>query len=199
LKLLEDSRIGNLNKEQKELIQNIKDDNKRLLKILSELLDLSQVESGKIQLNIQPVNVENIVQRAIEAIERSAKDKNISIAIDVENNLPTIHADAEKTSWVLINFLTNAIKYSKDNSTILLQVKQVENKVKFNVIDKGIGIAPEYLYKIFDRFFKVPNTTKKGSGLGLAISKEFIEAMGGQISAESILEEGSTFSFSLNK
>ena len=116
LKLLEDERTGTLSKEQKELIANLKEDNQRMLKILSELLNMSQVEAGKIQLNINQVNPKVIIENAIKAVETNAKEKNISIKNTIEENLPNINADEDKTTWVLNNFLTNAIKYSSENN-----------------------------------------------------------------------------------
>jgi signal transduction histidine kinase/HAMP domain-containing protein len=197
LKLLEDERIGTLNPEQKELVQHIKNDNHRLLKILSELLDFSQVESGKIQLHINPINPIIPIQRAIESVEAAANEKKIQININSVINGIQVKADAEKTAWVLINFLTNAIKHSHENSTISIDLQNVGGSVEFSVKDTGIGIESAYLTKIFDRFYKVPGSKKTGSGLGLSISKEFIEAMGGSIGVESTPNLGSRFYFSL--
>ena len=197
LKLLEDERVGALNPEQKQLVRHLKEDNQRLLKILSELLDLSQVESGKIQLVIADVNPETPVKMAVAATAAAALQKNIECKISVEENIPLVKADEEKITWVLINFLTNAIKYSSENSVIDIEVKPVENKVQFGVRDHGRGIAQEHLLKIFDRFYQVPGTEKTGNGLGLSISKEFIEAMHGSIGAQSEPGKGSYFYFSL--
>ena len=195
LKLLEDERVGTLTAEQKELVQSLKDDNKRLLRILSELLDLSQVESGKIQLNIQPIQADILVRRAIESVQNVAKEKNISIKKEVEENLPVLKADADKTVWVLNNFLTNAIRYSSRDSDVIIEVDKKEDSMQFRVKDFGKGIAPEYKDKIFDRYFRIPGT-KEGTGLGLAICKEFIETQGGKIWVESDIGCGSRFGFS---
>jgi two-component system, NtrC family, sensor histidine kinase KinB len=197
LKLLEDERIGILNAEQKELVQHLKSDNQRLLKILSELLDLSQVESGKIQLHVAEVIPSSPVKRAIEAVSAAAQQKQIGLKLSIPDELTAIHADEEKIAWVLINFLTNAIKYSPEHSEILLQIECGDNVLLFSVTDKGKGIAEEHLSKIFDRFYKVPGSEKTGTGLGLAISKEFIEAMGGEIGVESAIGSGSRFYFTL--
>lgn len=198
LKLLQDERTGNLNDEQKELVQNLQDDNKRLLKILSELLDLSQVESGRLQLNIQEVSAAAIVQKSADAVLNAAKQKNISIQSDAENSLAFIKADEEKTSWVLINLLNNAIKYSSHNTIVQVNVRQENDMLLFAVTDQGKGIEEKYLARIFDRYFKVPGSVVYGStGLGLAICKEFIEAQHGSIYAESIAGKGSVFYFTL--
>jgi len=194
LKLLEDERVGSLTEEQKELVQSLKDDNKRLLKILSELLDMSQVESGRIQLNIQPVSVTELITKAEVTVFNVAKEKNIIIRKETESDLKMILADEEKIIWVLNNFLTNAIRYSPENSEVLIKAKRIDdNQVEIGVQDSGIGIDPSYQQKIFDRFFRVPGTQKKGSGLGLAISKELIEAMGGLTGVISDIGKGSYF------
>jgi signal transduction histidine kinase len=158
---------------------------------------MSQVETGKIQLEIKPVNPVSIADNAIHAVSTPAKEKNISFQKNYEKELPEINADAEKTGWVLNNFLSNAIKYSSENSSIILSVKTEDNFIRFAVKDQGSGIPEEYLPKVFDRFFKVPGSKKTGTGLGLAISKEFIEAEGGNIWAKSKPGEGSEFGFDL--
>lgn len=198
LKLLEDERVGELNEEQKELVQSLKEDNKRLLKILSELLDLSQVESGKLQLNIQPVMANAIIEKAEQFVVNAAKNKHINIKKNIGEHLPAFNADEEKLVWVLNNFLTNAIKHSYENGEVELTVKEGGGEIVFAVKDNGKGIEEKYLPRLFDRYFKVPgNAEKSGTGLGLAISKEFIEAHGGKINVVSSLGSGSTFSFSL--
>lgn len=198
LKLLEDERTGLLNEEQKELVESLKEDNKRLLRILSELLDLSQVESGKIQLNLQSVSPNYIIQKAEESILNTAKEKNIMIKKEIPEALPLIKADAEKATWVLNNFLTNAIKYTPENGEIIIKVTHDKNFLEIGVQDFGTGIEPGFQTRIFDRYFKVPNTgVKKGTGLGLAISKDFTEAMGGNIGVSSDIGKGSYFFFRL--
>lgn len=198
LKLLEDERVGSLNEEQKELVQSLKDDNRRLLKILSEMLDLSQVESGRLQLNIQEVLADTVVEKALQFVINAAKNKSIHIKKVMAENLPVILADEEKTAWVLNNFLSNAIRHSYENSEVEVMVQHEEGWLVFSVKDKGKGIEEKYLSRVFERYFKVPGTSERsGTGLGLAISKEFIEAMGGNIAATSSFGEGSVFSFSL--
>jgi len=197
LKLLEDHRNGKLTKEQKDLIEQLKQDNQRMLRILSELLNMSQVEAGKIQLEVKAVNPISIADSAISAVSTAAKEKNIHFQRHYSKEISTVKADEEKTSWVLNNFLSNAIKYSASDSNISVDIKSNDGFIQFSVIDKGPGIPDEYLPKIFDRFFKVPGSKATGTGLGLAISKEFIEAQGGTIWVKSILGEGSEFGFDL--
>ncbi|WEK36506.1 MAG: ATP-binding protein [Candidatus Pseudobacter hemicellulosilyticus] len=197
-KLLEDTRVGSLNKEQQELLQGIRDDADRLLRITSELLSLSQVETGNIQLKLQPAQPAAIVHQAVGAVQFMAQQQQLTIRTSLAPNLPAVLADPEKTSWVLINFLTNALRYSPEKGVVDLAVMMKDQRVQFTVQDQGRGIDGQYLPRIFDRYYKVPGSYEQsGTGLGLAISKEFIEAQGGAIWAESHIGEGSRFGFSL--
>ncbi|HVU97060.1 MAG TPA: ATP-binding protein [Puia sp.] len=198
-RLLSDLRVGALNSEQQELIRSITDDSNRLLKITGELLNLSQVETGQIQLKLQPASPAEIVEQAIQAVSFQAQQKHIRIHTSFTENLPRIQADVEKTSWVLINFLTNAIKYSPEDSGIEVSACRKKDTVEFVVKDQGRGIDEKYLPRIFERYFKVPGThDRNGTGLGLSISKEFIEAQGGHIWVHSRLGEGSRFGFTFS-
>ncbi|MDP4148651.1 MAG: ATP-binding protein [Bacteroidota bacterium] len=196
-KLLTDLRVGGLNDEQKELIRSITDDADRLLKITGELLNMSQLETGNIQLKMQAASPGDIVEQSIRAVLFQAQQRQIQIRTHVDEGLPTIQADVEKTSWVLINFLTNAIKYSPEGAEVEVDASRKNGKVEFTVRDQGKGIEEKYLPRIFERYFKVPGThDRNGTGLGLSISKEFIEAQGGQIWVDSRIGEGSRFGFS---
>lgn len=197
LQLLEKTETGVINAEQKQLIDGIKEDSQRLLKITGELLELSQLETGNIQLNMEKSSPYEIINYATEAVKVQAEQKQIQLVIETEQNLPDIKADSEKTAWVLINFLTNAITYSSENSVISVKLKKENNKVVFQVIDTGKGIDNRYKTKVFDKYFQIPGSHKSGTGLGLAISKEFIEAQNGTIGVESELGLGSTFYFKL--
>lgn len=198
LRLLEDERTGGLNGEQHELIDSLKADNRRMIKMVSDLLDFSRVESGNIQLQIQSVKPLGIVEYALEAVRKQAAEQHVTILYVPNDELPAITADAEKAAWVLVNLLTNAIRYSPQNSFIQLDLQPENDKLVFSVTDKGMGIPEAFRDKIFDRFFQVPGVdAHKGSGLGLAIAREFIEAQGGEIKVESTEGGGSRFYFSL--
>ena len=197
--LLDDARIGGMNGEQKELIQHIKEDCARLLKITSELLNLAQVETGNIQLNFVDCDPRTPAVYAIDAIHFQAEQKEIQLEFIARNNLPKIQADIEKTAWVLVNFLSNALRYSAQKAKVIIQVKENGHFIEFSVQDFGQGIGEQYQERLFDRYYQVPTdgNNKSGSGLGLAISKDFIEAQGGKIWVESAIGEGSRFAFKL--
>lgn len=199
LKLLDDSRIGNLNPDQHALVGHIREDADRLLAITGELLNLAQAESGQIQLRLQSVRPEELVAVAKNALTIPATQKHITVHTTVEQGLPNVLADPDKVSWVLINLLSNAIRHSPDESKIDITVLTVANAVQFSVRDYGTGIRPEYYNRIFERYFQAPGQEGKqgGTGLGLAISKEFIEAMQGDIDVDKTVDQGALFRFTL--
>lgn len=193
IQLLENKRVGDLNAKQKDLLEGIADDTARLLKITGELLDIAQVESGTIQMKLTPASIGPIVDYALLANRSMVEQKQIRIDVELEKDLPMVFIDTEKTAWVLINLLSNAIRYSDEGGVIGISVKKMGTRVLLLVEDHGQGIPTQYLTKIFDRYFRVPGSTKEGRGLGLSISKEFIESMGGEIDVQSVLGSGSTF------
>ena len=198
LKLLEDDRIGPLNIEQKKLVNDIKGDSQRLLKITTELLDMTQVETGTIQFNIQPVEPAQIVEQACAAVHSIAEEKKITLEKKIPANLPQIKADADKTAWVLLNFLTNAIRYSPNGGKVIVEIASKDSTLAFSVQDFGRGIEPKYQARVFDKFFQIPGSIPGGSGIGLTISKEIIEKQGGKVAMVSEFGRGSKFSFELS-
>ncbi|WP_316820900.1 ATP-binding protein [Pedobacter gandavensis] len=199
LKLMDDERVGPMNVEQKELVQHIKEDCGRLLKITSELLDLAQVETGNLQLNFVKSDPRKIAIYAMDSVRFQAEQKSIELELISRNNLPKIYVDVEKTAWVMVNFLSNALRYSPEKSKVVIQVIEKGEHIEFSVRDFGKGIEEVYQKRLFDKYFQVPTdgNNKSGSGLGLAISKDFIAAESGTIWVESALGEGSKFCFSL--
>ena len=199
LKLMDDERVGAMNVEQKELVQHIKEDCGRLLKITTELLDLAQVETGNLQLNFAKTDPRKIAIYAMDAVRFQAEQKSIELELISRNSLPKVNVDIEKTAWVLVNFLSNALRYGPEKSKVVIQVIERGGGIEFSVRDFGRGIDEQYQKRLFDRYFQVPTdgNNKSGSGLGLAISKDFIEAEQGKIWVESAIGEGSRFCFLL--
>lgn len=199
LQLLTDKRVGDLNDDQQQLVSSIQSDAQRLLRITGELLELSQVETGNIQLQIAPVAAETILSLAQESVRSTADQRHVQLAVEVPTTPLSVLADPEKTAWVLVNFLTNAIRYSPEQGSVQIVIRKVDQWAEFSVRDQGRGIEASYLNKIFERYFQIPNGQgKTGTGLGLAIAKDFIEAQGGNIWAQSEgLGYGSLFAFRL--
>lgn len=198
LQLLENEKIGSLNEEQQKLIKGIDEDTLRLLKITGELLNVAQLETGVSQLNIRPFKINEMLEEVIKTNRSAADKRQISMITDIDSGLDIINADQEKNLWVLNNIVSNAIRYSYEQSTVTIKVEKFDSDyVKFSVEDQGLGIDEQYLKHIFTRYFRVPGTKAEGTGLGLSISKEFIEAQRGSIAVESEVGKGSVFSFIL--
>jgi len=197
-KLLQDSRVGQLNEEQVRIVQTVSDETQRLMKITGELLDMAQVETGNIKLNLTSVSSNDLIEQACEAVKFQAEQRNIQLHVEISGKASFVQADKDKTIWVLINFLTNAVRHSPENGDVFIRCLPEKESVRFSVKDSGMGINPKHLEKIFDRFYRVPGSDpKKGTGLGLSICKEFIEAQRGSVSVRSELGKGSEFSFLL--
>ncbi|WP_267405031.1 MULTISPECIES: ATP-binding protein [unclassified Chryseobacterium] len=198
VQLLGNQKFGTLNEQQLELLNSINEDGQRLLDITGELLNLSQVETGNIRLNIENCSPKDIVQTAVKNIEKLAEQKNISINTQILlNDNDFVSADFDKTVWVMNNFLSNAIKHSFQDENIQILVEKIDSKIKFSITDTGKGIDEKYHRQIFDRYFQVPGEHQNGTGLGLAISKNFIEKQHGEIGVKSSPNLGSTFYFVL--
>ena len=195
-KLLNDARVGSLNPEQQELMQSINSDTERLLRITSELLNMTQLETGNIQMRLEHADAIEIAKHSVAAVQMQLQEKDLALVTNYPERSLTILADPDKTEWVLINFLTNAIKHSAKGSRIELSVAQGDKEVIYAVRDSGSGISEEIKTRIFDRYFKAADGSV-GTGLGLSISKEFIEAQGGRIAVDSREGAGSTFLFAL--
>ena len=194
LQLLEDKRVGALNDEQEQLSKSIKENSERLLGITGELLNMTQVEAGKLQLMPKITKPIELIEYAIKANQVQADKFNIQIEVEYpEEKIGKLFVDSEKIAWVLTNLLNNAIRYSKENGRVVIGAKQEDNIIELYVQDFGKGIDPRYHKSIFDRYFRVPGTKVQGSGLGLSISRDFVEAHGGTLTVESELGKGSRF------
>jgi len=198
LQLLEDKRVGQLNKEQEELSQSIKDNSERLLSITGELLNMTQVEAGKLQLMPKITKPIELINYAIGANRVQADKFGCQIEVEYPEKIEKLYVDSEKIAWVLTNLLSNAIRYSPEYGRVIIGARQVENVVELYVQDFGKGIDPRYHLSIFDRYFRVPGTKIQGSGLGLSISKDFVEAHNGTLKVESELGKGSRFVISFD-
>ena len=197
LDLLNHPKTGELSENQRKLMEGIKDDSERLLRITSELLNMSQVETGNIKLFAQWCNPMPVITYALQATRLQAEQKHIELVTELDEDLPEVYIDEEKTAWVLTNFITNAIRYSAEHSKIIVSLAKKDAKLIFSVQDHGKGIDSSYKDRIFDRYFQIPGSMRSGTGLGLSIAKDFIENQGGSIAVESSVGVGSTFSFSI--
>ena len=193
LKLLEDNRVGELNDEQKQLSESIKENSNRLLSITGELLNMTQVETGRLQLMPKITKPIELIEYAIKANKVQADKFGCQIEVEYPEKISKLFVDSEKIAWVITNLLSNAIRYTPQNGRIIIGAKQEGDIVEIYVQDFGKGIDPRYHQSIFDRYFRVPGTKVQGSGLGLSISKDFVEAHNGTLTVDSELGKGSRF------
>ena len=145
-----------------------------------------------------PSSVRDIIDYAMSAVSSQARQKQIQYDVHYPHEeVPLVMVDSEKTAWVFVNLLSNALRYSHESSIITIDVQYNDKHVSVAVTDRGHGIPAEYLPRLFDRYFKVPGTSREGNGLGLSISKDFIEAQNGTISVQSDVGVGTTFTVNL--
>jgi signal transduction histidine kinase len=174
----------------------------RLNRLVDDLQELSRVESGAVSLNISPGSIHELVRVAYKRLSGSYHKKGIGITIDLPSKCPDVMADTDRIIQVLTNLLGNALEYTPAGGNVTVAAELTDTELIVHIIDNGIGIAPEHLAHIFDRFYRVDGSRSRqnggGSGIGLTISKALIEAHGGRLWAESQGQgQGSTFSFSL--
>ena len=166
--------------------------------MVSELLELSRIESGRVPLNLASNRPIDIVNPAFERLCLQAERAGLTLTVECPNDLPHILADATRVQQVIVNLLHNAIKFTPSGGQVIVRVVQQDRMICFTVTDNGIGIAPENLSRIFERFYKAdPSRTTSGTGLGLAIARHLVEAHGGRIWAESDVGKGSVFHFTI--
>jgi two-component system, NtrC family, sensor histidine kinase KinB len=196
--LLLEERIGPLNDKQIELLMAARDDSERLVGILNDLLDINRIESGKSRFALKPATPRALVRDAMEPFLVDAKDKGVTVANNVSDDLPEVMADAEKIRHVFANLLSNAFRFTAPGGSVTIRAEQEQDRVAFLVEDTGKGIPEEELKHLFEQFYRAPGQDdKSGAGLGLAIAKEIVRAHGGEVGAESVVGKGSTFHFTL--
>ena len=198
VQLLEEGAVGELTKEQRELIALQKEDLGRLERMMRDLLDVTRLEAGVTPPRFELVPSGELISGAIKSVSAYADAQKVTLTTTLPENLPPVRADRGQVSRALINFLNNAIRHTPQGGSVTLSAEQESTgSVRFSVEDTGSGIPKEYLAKIFDRFVQVPGATRGGAGLGLAIAKSIIETHGGNISVNSEPGKGSVFSFAL--
>jgi len=197
LKMLNDERTGELNHEQKELIVSLRNQSNRLSRVIKELLDFSQIETGNIRLNIGVIDPANVLEMSAIALMMPISEKEIELVTEIEDDLPGVSGDIEKSVFVFVNLLNNAIRYSPKGGAVVLSVRRLDGFVEFAVRDSGPGISQKDQEKLFKRFARIDPKDKSGWGLGLVIAKDFVQAQGGEIFVQSDPGKGSCFSFTL--
>jgi len=199
--LLKMSVAGELNEKQKHYVDNILESNQFLLTLINDILDLSKIEAGKIELVPKILSVPVTINETLSLIKEKAMSHNVILKTEFDPELDFIEADKQRFKQVLFNLLSNAVKFSKEEGgTVTITAKKEGDMAKFSVSDTGIGIKEEIINKLFQKFEQLGSSISKkygGTGLRLAITKQLVELHGGKIWAQSRYGEGSTFTFLL--
>ena len=194
--LLLEGAAGELNDKQTEVLGACREDCERLDKLMRDLLDLSRIEAGETQPQLEAVRTRDLIIAEAEELRPQVETKGLSFRVDAPVDLPAVMADRSQIERVLANLVVNAIRYTKQGE-IRISAEPRGHYVAVSVSDTGGGIPPEYLPHIFDKFVQVPGAATGGAGLGLAISRLIVEGHSGQISVQSEMGQGSTFTFTL--
>jgi signal transduction histidine kinase len=213
LELLQEcDKASPLGQDYFDLIGSAQISSNRLLELVSDLLDVSKYEAGNIAFDKASVPVTRIIDPILKQMEVQFRQKNVTLKTTYSNALPNVFADAQKTEQVVMNFLSNALKFTKSGGTIVVTAEPTTEKihteledltrrfVRVNITDSGVGIAPEEVSLLFKRYKQASSartTKQKGTGLGLVICKLIVEAQGGTVGVHSELGKGSTFNFTL--
>jgi two-component system phosphate regulon sensor histidine kinase PhoR len=169
-----------------------------LTQMVTELLELSRIESGRFTLDLKPVAPSNLLISASKRMALQAERANLSLRVECSDDLPQVNMDLQRLEQVLVNLIHNAVKFTRPGGEIVLLASKSKDQVRFAVRDTGIGIPQEDVSRIFERFYRVDKSrTGSGTGLGLSIAKHIVEAHGGKIWAESVERQGSTFYFTI--
>ncbi|WP_190513247.1 PAS domain S-box protein [Oscillatoria sp. FACHB-1407] len=194
--------FGELTAEQREHISTIEQSGKHLLELINDILDLSKVESGKMELEISPVVVQDLCDSSLSFIKQQAHHKRIKISCRIDPELVEVELDERRIRQVLVNLLSNAVKFTPDNGRVELQVRAdlFRETIDFIVTDTGIGIASENINKLFQPFVQLDSSLSRryaGTGLGLVLVRRIAELHGGSVTLESQIDKGSRFTVTL--
>jgi signal transduction histidine kinase len=199
--MLREGGMGEMNAEQAETVDAIREDGDRLLALVNDLLELMKIESGRQVYKMEPCAADAIVEASVRGFAESARAKGIRLCNNVKTGMPQVLTDFEKIRWVVNNLISNALKYTGAGDAVTITAHYDSRFLYISVNDTGAGIPREYLGRIFDRFVQVEGRDVEisGTGLGLSLSREIVQAHGGDIRVSSELGEGSTFTFSLKR
>ncbi|HEY6072705.1 MAG TPA: HAMP domain-containing sensor histidine kinase, partial [Anaerolineales bacterium] len=203
LSMILDEGMGKVDPKAREYLERVRVTSKRLTELVQDLLNVSRIESGRIKVNPQPLNLLETLRQVVEELTPQARDKGLALHLEdpsrIESKVITVFADPERVRQVLVNIIGNAVKYTPKGG-VTVSIERLPRAVRVNVTDTGVGMSPEERKHLFEKFYRVQNEATRGisgTGLGLYITKNIIELMGGTITVESTAGKGSTFSFTL--
>jgi signal transduction histidine kinase len=194
--LLLEGALGELTDSQNEVLQACRQDCERLDKLMRDLLDLSKIEASESQPQLAPVRARELIATVAEELRPQVETKGLKLRVELSVDLQQVRVDRTQIERVISNLVINALRHTK-HGEIKINAEQRDGNVAVSICDTGSGIPTEYLPHIFDKFVQVPDAPTGGAGLGLTISKSIVEAHGGQISVQSQIGRGTTFTFTL--
>lgn len=198
--LIVDGEAGEINEVQREFLQIVQENSDRLVSLINDLLDISRIESGRVHLKVEPLEMGEVLQGVVDTFRTFADQSDVELSCHVARGLPRAAADRDRVGQVLMNLVSNAIKYSPGGGSVLVSARRTGNDVLVEVTDTGIGIEPDDVKQLFTKFFRVDSSLTReigGTGLGLSICKSVIELHGGEIGVRSKSGKGSTFWFTV--
>jgi signal transduction histidine kinase len=184
------------------LIVTVQRETERLNTMATDFLDMAKLESGRMRFKLEPFSLPELIQESVDIVRPQASARNVTLALQLDPALTTLNSDRGKLKQVLLNLLTNAVKYNREHGNITVSAAPVEGKgVRVSVTDTGKGIPPDALKLVFQKFYRVPDSEgyATGTGLGLSVAKKIVEVLGGEMKVESEVGVGSTFSFTLSQ
>jgi signal transduction histidine kinase len=197
--VLGDRLFGELNAKQEEYLKDIHASGQHLLSLINDILDLSKIEAGRMELELSDFNLPATLDNALTLVRERAGRRGIALHMTIDERVEQFRADERKIRQVVLNLLSNAIKFTPEGGRIDVRAIPRDGIVEVSVSDTGVGIAPEDQEAIFEEFRQVGTAAKKveGTGLGLALSRKFVELHGGRIWVRSQVGVGSTFTFTI--
>ena len=198
--LLLEEKVGDLTEKQAELLVAAREEGERLYAMVEQLLQISRIESGKLEMKWESLSPHDLIFEAVEEFRRAAQDHGITLTANAAEDLPPVLADRVMINHVFANLISNALKYTSPGGKVTVSARAVKDFVWLAVTDTGKGIPRQYLERILEQFFRVPGQqSDTGAGLGLAIVKQIVDAHGGTVTVESQEGKGSTFAWSLKR
>jgi signal transduction histidine kinase len=198
--VLLEKMFGEINAKQQDYLSDIHSSGRHLLALINDILDLSKIEAGRMELEPSDFDVPTALQNAMTLVRERAQRHGIGLSLDIDPSVRELRADERKFKQILVNLLSNAVKFTPDGGQVALRARPVDRGLEVSVSDTGIGIAPEDQEKVFEEFRQVGGdykTKQEGTGLGLALARRFVELHGGVISVQSELGKGATFTFTI--
>jgi signal transduction histidine kinase len=198
--VLMERMFGEVNEKQADYLKDIHESGRHLLSLINDILDLSKIEAGRMELELSSFHLPTAISNAMSLVRERAQRHGIQLALEVDPRLGELQADERKFKQILLNLLSNAVKFTPDGGRVDVSARPVDSRLEIAVKDSGVGIAPEDQAALFEEFRQVGGDASRraeGTGLGLALTRRFVELHGGEIRLESAPGKGSTFTITL--